>query len=118
MPADAWLEPDPETITFDGQWRQFAIRGNGLDGVDLGINVISYPDGPSSTGAVELESRSSLPSAADACRTTYYSGYAVSVGYTFHLVGCQAGTVIIELNDPANDYALLRRYTVTVSGGP
>ena len=107
-----------ETITFDGQWRQFAIRGTGLERVDLAINVINYPDGPSSTGAVELESGSSLPSATDACRTTYYTGYTMSVDWTFSLVGCQAGTVIIRLSDPANDYAVLREYTVTVSGGP
>ena len=116
--ADAWLEPDPTGITFDGQWRQFALRGTGLERVDLAINVINYPDGPSSTGAVELESRRSLPSATDACRTTYYTGYAMSVDWTFSLVGCQAGTVIIRLSDPANDYALIREYTVTVSGGP
>ena len=48
-PADAWLEPDPETVTFDGgQWRQFAIRGTGLERVNLSINVFN-PDGPSST---------------------------------------------------------------------
>ena len=85
-PADAWLEPDPEGITFDGQWRQFTLRGSGLQRVDLGVNVI-YPDRPGSTGAVNLQSGNSLPSAIDACQTTYYSGYAVSVGYTFHLVG-------------------------------
>ena len=116
--ADAWLEPDTETITFDGQWRRFTIRGTGLRDIYLAINVINYPDGPSSTGAVELDSHSSLPSATDACRTTYYSGYSVSVGYTFSLVGCRAGTVIIRLEDPANDRALIREYTVTVSGGP
>ena len=55
--VDAWLEPDPETVTFDGgQWRQFTLRGTGLERVDLAINV-SNPDGPSSTGAVELECR-------------------------------------------------------------
>ena len=119
VPAQAWLEPDPETITFDGgQWRQFTLRGTGLERVDLAINVINYPDGPSSTGAVELESRSSLPSATDACRTTYYTGYSVSVGYTFSLVGCRPGVVIIRLADPGNNYALIREYTVAVSGGP
>ena len=89
-----------------------------MDDVKFSINVINYPDGPNSTGAVELDSRSSLPTASDACRTTYFSGYAVSIGYTFHLVGCRAGTVILQLADPANDYAVLREYTITVSGGP
>ena len=116
--VDAWLEPDPETITFDGQWRRFTIRGTGLDEVDFSINVINYPDGPSSTGAVELESGSSLPPASDACRKTYFSGYAVSIGFTFHLVGCQAGTVILRFEDPTNGYAIIREYTITVSGGP
>ena len=115
---DAWLEPDPTTVTFDGgQWRQFAIRGTGLERVSLLINVFD-PNGPSSTGAVELESRRSLPSASDACRTTYSTGYTKRVGNTFSLVGCEAGTVIIRLQDTANDYALIREYTVTVSGGP
>ena len=116
--TDAWLDPDPESITFDGQWRQFTIRGTGLDEVDFSINVINYPDGPSSTGAVELESGSSLPPASDACRKTYFSGYAVSIGFTFHLVGCQAGTVILRFEDPTNGYAIIREYTITVSGGP
>ena len=56
--VDAWLEPDPETITFDGQWRQFTIRGTGLDRVDFSTNVINYPNGPNSTGAVEVSIRS------------------------------------------------------------
>ena len=116
--ASAWLDPDPETVTFDGgQWRQFTIRGTGLDEVDFSINVINYPDGPSSTGAVELESGSSLPPASDACRKTYFSGYAVSIGFTFHLVGCQAGTVILRFEDPTNGHAIIREYTITVSGG-
>ena len=116
--VDAWLEPDPSGITFDGEWREFAIRGTGLQGVRLSINVINYPDGPSSTGAVELESRRTLPTPGDACERTYFTGYSVSVGYTFSLVGCRAGTVILRLADPANDYAVIREYTVTVSSGP
>ena len=42
----------------------------------------------------------------------------MSVDSTFSLVGCREGTVIIELLDPGNDYALLKRYTVTVNAGP
>ena len=105
-------------VTFDGgQWRQFAIRGTGLERVNLSINVFN-PNGPSSTGAVELDSSSSLPSASDACQTTYYTGYSVSVGYTFSLVGCRPRVIIIRLADPGNNYALIREYTVAVSGGP
>ena len=116
--VDAWLEPDPTTITFDdGQWRQFEIRGTGLERVDLATNVINYPDGPSSTGAVELESRRTVPSATDACRATYYSEYERRVGDTFSMVGCRAGTVILQLADPSNN-TVIREYTVTVSGGP
>ena len=115
---DVWLEPDPETITFDGHWRQFTVRGAGLDRVHFSTNVINYPDGPSSTGAVELSSRRSPPSASDACETTYFSGYAKNVGDTFHMVGCQAGTVILRLADPSDGYTVLREYTVAVSGGP
>ena len=88
-----------------------------MERVNLSINVFN-PDGPSSTGAVELNSRSSLPPASDACERTCFSGYSVSVGYTFSLVGCRPGVVIIRLADPGNNYALIREYTVTVSGGP
>ena len=116
--ADAWLEPDPLGITFDGQWREFTIRGTGVESVELLTNVNNYPDGPSSTGAVELESYEPLPSASDACRKTYFSGYSVPVDFTFSLVGCRAGTVIIQLQNPADGYAVLREYTITVSGGP
>ena len=116
--ADAWLEPDPSGITFDGEWREFTVRGTGVERIDFSINVINFPNGPSSTGAVDLETRSSLPTPSDACQTTNFSGYAVSVGYTFHLVGCEAGTVIMQLADRDNDYIVLREYTVTVSGGP
>ncbi len=105
-------------MTFaNGQWREFTLRGTGLERISLSINVFN-PDGPSSTGAVELDSSSVLPSASDACLTTSYPGYSVSVGYTFSLVGCEPGTVIIRLQDRDNDYALIREYTVTVSGGP
>ena len=117
-PPDAWLEPDPETVTFNGQWRQFTIRGTGLQNVDVLINVINYPDGPSSTGTVELHFGGGLPSASDACQSTFYTGYLVSVGRILNLVGCSAGTVIIQVADPGNDYIVLREYTVTVSGGP
>ena len=84
------LEPDPESVTFaNGQWRQLAIRGTGLERVNLSINVFN-PNGPSRTGAVELDSSGSLPPASDACERTYFSGYSVSVGYTFSLVGLPA----------------------------
>ena len=86
--------------------------------VAFSTNVINYPNGPSSTGTVELEVSTAPPSASGACQTTYLSGYAMSVGTTFSLVGCQAGTVILRLEDPANDYAVLREYNVTVSSGP
>ena len=116
--SEAWLEPDPESVTFaNGQWREFTLRGTGLQNVDLSINVFNS-NGPSSTGAVELAAGSALPSASDACLTTSFTGYGVWVGFTFNLVGCQAGTVIIWLLDAANDFALIREYAVTVSGGP
>ena len=105
-------------ITFDGQWRQFTVRGTGLDSVEFSTNVINYPNGPSSTGAVELEVGNNPPPAGDACQTTYFSGYTKNVGDTFHLVGCRAGTVILRFEDPSNNYAIIREYTVTVSGGP
>ena len=88
-----------------------------MERINLSINVFN-PRGPTSTGAVELGSSSSLPSASDACLAMYYSGHGVSVGYTFALVGCEAGTVIIRLEDRDNDYALIRDYAVTVSRGP
>ena len=116
--TDARLEPDPESVTFaNGQWREFTLRGTGIQNVDLSINVFNS-NGPSSTGAVELAAGSALPSASDACLTTSFTGYGAWVGFTFNLVGCQAGTVIIWLLDAANDFALIREYAVTVSGGP
>ena len=117
-PSGAWLEPDPETVTFDGQWRPFTIPGTGLDEVRLSTNVRNSQEGSSSTGAVELSSRRSLPTPTDACQRTYSTGYAKNIGSAFHLVGCRAGTVIIRLADPNNDYAVLREYAITVSGGP
>ena len=47
-----------------------------------------------------------------------YSGYQMSVDQSLSLVGCREGTVVIELRDPANVWALLKRYTVTVDAGP
>ena len=105
-------------MTFaNGQGREFTLRGTDLERINLSINVFN-PNGPSSTGAVELDSSGSLPPASDACERTYFSGYSVSVGYTFSLVGCRPGVVIIRLADPGDNYALIRGYTVTVSGGP
>ena len=54
IPATAGLEPDPTTVTIDGSgWRQFTVRGTGLEQINLLVNV-SAPGGPASTGAVEL----------------------------------------------------------------
>ena len=115
--SEAWLEPDPETITFDGQWRQFNVGGNLAD-VSLEINVFGLQGEPISTGAIELTQSSRLIPAINACEDTYYIGFDVGAGDTIHLVGCIPGTVIIRLEDPANDYALLQEYTVTVASGP
>ena len=115
---DAWLEPDPSGIAFDGQWREFTIRAVGMNDLDFAINVINYPDGPSSTGAIERTIRRNPPPAVEACETTYYTGYTVRADTAFNLVGCEAGTVSIEIKDRENGHALLRRYSVTVSGGP
>ena len=114
-PADAWLEPDPETVTFDGsEWREFTVRGTGVDRIDLGVNVW-----PGSTGAVGSTGSSSPPSVSEACESTSCTGYTLRDGWTVRLVGCQAGTVIIQLGRyVGDDYVLLRRYTVNVSGGP
>ena len=113
--ADAWLDPDPETVTFDGsEWREFTVHGTGVERIDLGVNVW-----PGSTGAVGSTSRPSPPSISEACESAYYAGYTVRDGRTIRLVGCQAGTVIIQLGQyVGDDYVLLRRYTVNVSGGP
>ena len=120
VPATAWLEPDPETITFDGSGCQtFTIHGTGIDRIDFSINAINYPDGPSSTGAVARTRRSTPPAASDACRNTGYEGYSEDPGDTFSLVGCRAGTSIIQLGEFVyGSYVLLRRYTVDVTGGP
>ena len=40
------------------------------------------------------------------------------VDQSLSLAGCREGTVVIELRDPANVWALLKRYTVTVDAGP
>ena len=114
----AWLEQNPENKPFVGEWQHFTLRGSGLDKVDLQVNVIGFGGAPSSTGAVGYATASPLPAVGEVCGSAYYSGYQMSVDRTFSLVGCREGTVIIELLDPGNDYALLKRYTVTVTGGP
>ena len=114
----AWLEQNPENKPFVGEWQHFTLRGSGLDEVDLSVNVISLTGARSSTGAVGYATASPLPAVEEVCGSAYYSGYQMSVDRTFSLVGCREGTVIIELLDPGNDYALLKRYTVTVNAGP
>ena len=114
-PADAWLEPDPETVTFDGsEWLEFTVHGTGVDRIDLGVNVW-----PGSTGAVGSTGGSSPPSVSEACESTSYTGYTLRDGWTVRLVGCQAGRVIIQVGQfVGGEYVLHRRYTVNVSGGP
>ena len=114
----AWLEQDPENQPFVGEWRHFTLRGSGLEKVDLSVNVIGFGGAPSSTGAVGYATASPLPAVGEVCGSAYYSGYQMSVDSTFSLVGCREGTVIIELWDPGNGNALLKRYTVTVNAGP
>ena len=114
----AWLESNPENKPFVGEWQHFTLRGNGLDKVDLQVNVIGFDGAPSSTGAVGYATASPPPAAGEACESAYFSGYQMSVDATFSLVGCREGTVILELLDPDNDWALLKRYTVTVNSGP
>ena len=117
-PGEAKLDPNPETVSFsNGQWREFTVHGTNVGRINLLINV-DNSSGPTSTGAVELAFSNSLPSAGDACETTYYSGYTMNVGNTFSLVGCEAGTVIIRLEDRDNDYATIREDNVTVNSGP
>ena len=111
----AWLEQNPENKPFVGEWRHFTLRGSGLDKIDLQVNVMGFGGAPSSTGAVGYATASPLPAVGEVCGSAYYSGYRVSVDSTFSLVGCREGTVVIELLDPRNDYALLKRYTVTVN---
>ena len=109
----AWLEQNPENKPFVGEWQHFTLRGSGLDKVDLQVNVIGFGGAPNSTGAVGYATASPLPAAGEVCGSAYYSGYQMNVDSTFSLVGCREGTVIIELLDPGNGYALLKRYTVT-----
>ena len=114
----AWLESNPENNPFVGEWQHFTLRGNGLDKVDLKVNVIGFDGAPGSTGAVGYATASPPPAAGEVCDSAYYSGYQMSVDARFSLVGCREGTVVIELLDPGNDWALLKRYTVTVNAGP
>ena len=114
----SWLESNPENQPFVGEWQHFTLRGNGLAKVDLQVNVIGFDGAPSSTGAVGYSTASPPPAAGEACESADYSGYQMSVDSTFSLVGCREGTVVIELLDPGNDWALLKRYTVTVNAGP
>ena len=114
----AWLESNPENKPFVGEWQHFTLRGSGLDKVDLSVNVIGFGGAPSSMGAVGYATASPPGAVGEVCGSAYYSGYQMSVDATFSLVGCREGTVIIELLDPGNDWALLKRYTVTVNAGP
>ena len=114
-PADAWLDPDPETVTFDGsEWREFTVYGTGVERIDLGVNVW-----PGSTGAVGSTGGPSPPSVSEACESTSYTGYTLRDGWTVRLVGCRAGRVIIQVGQfVGGEYVMLRRYTFNVSGGP
>ena len=114
----AWLESNPENNPFVGEWQHFTLRGSGLEKVDLAVNVIGFGGAPTSTGAVGYSTASPPEAAGEVCESAYYSGYQMSVDATFSLVGCREGTVVIELLDPDDDYALLKRYTVTVNAGP
>ena len=114
----AWLESNPENKPFVGEWQHFTLRGSGLEKVDLQVNVIGFDGEPGSTGAVGYATASPPPAVGEVCESAYYSGYQMSVDATFSLVGCREGTVVIELLDPSNDWALLKRYTVTVNAGP
>ena len=114
----AWLESNPENNPFVGEWQHFTLRGSELEKVDLSVNVIGFGGAPSSTGAVGYATASPPPAVGEVCESADYSGYQMSVDATFSLVGCREGTVVIELLDPGNDWALLKRYTVTVNAGP
>ena len=114
----AWLEANPENKPFAGQWQHFTLRGSGLDKVDLSVNVIGFGGAPTSTGAVGYATASPSPAVGEVCESAYYSGYQMSVDQTFSLVGCREGTVIIELLDPGKNWALLKRYAVTVNARP
>ena len=113
-----WLESNPENQPFVGEWQHFTLRGSGLEKVDLQVNVIGFDGAPGSTGAVGYATARPPPAVGEVCESAYYSGYQMSVDATFSLVGCREGTVVIELLDPGNDWALLKRYTVTVNAGP
>ena len=114
----AWLESNPENRPFVGEWQHFTLRGSGLDEVDLLVNVIGFDGAPSSTGAVGYATASPLPAVGEVCESADYSGHRISVDARFSLVGCREGTVVIKLLDPGDDWALLKRYTVTVNAGP
>ena len=115
---EAWLEPDPEGATLDGQWREFTVRAPGVRRPEVAFNVIGYGGAPTSTGAVALSAADTPPDAGEACESASYGSLRVTEGGTFWLVGCEAGTVVIEILDPCNGRALLKRYSVAVSGGP
>ena len=114
----AWLESNPENQPFVGEWQHFTLRGSGLDKVDLQVNVIGFGGEPGSTGAVGYATASPPPAVGEVCESADYSGYQMSVDATFSLVGCREGTVVIELLDPGNNWALLKRYAVAVNAEP
>ena len=61
----------------------------------------------------------SPPAASESCQNTYaYASLSVRNGNTVKLVGCEAGAVRLELAQRGNVQQPLRRYTVSISGGP
>ena len=110
-------DPNPEDSDLDRQWYEFTIGGQGLTDVSLSTNVRRL-NGLTSTGAVEMSSSSILPTVESACERTYSTSYSRQVGDSFSLVGCRAGTVIVTLSDPNDNYRLLATYSITVSSTP
>ena len=89
-----------------------------MDRVDLSVNLNGFDGALSSTGTVGYSTANPLPPAGEVCGSAHYSGYQMSVDQSLSLAGCREGTVVIELRDLANVWALLKRYTVTVDAGP
>ena len=102
----AWLEPDPEAVTFRDQWQEFRVQGT--QSINLKINVL----GPGGKETVLHTIDRWPPSVDDPCRGAPSVTHSKNVGDSFRLVGCRSGKAVIQLLDTSN--TLIQEYVVKV----
>lgn len=116
----AWLEPNPEDVTLDGSaLRAYTVRTSGLETVNIVVNA-AYPEGQgeSSTGIAAPVQGAVQNTPAVECEGRRSVAFNAAAGDTIYLIGCQAGISYVDLLNREGDHESLRKYAVTVTGGP